>query len=302
MRLSFFILLFILLSFPVCAQWNTIFSDDFNRPDGPLGTPWMLMGDTLYIQSNRIVANTQEYGLMQYIASQYYETTALEAAFNFNNDNDDGRYQFFIGGGDTSTTMGFIAKISDDEISLYQINPELELVNAAYTFSLSSTYKMRLESDYTLGLGRLIIMDDQGTVLTSIQAASSPGAILWCACGIENENAHNKWIDDLSFEYDGSVSVEDRIPHSPVTSVFYPSYPNPFNQDARLTFTLSHSAEVSLAVYDLKARLLDNLFEGIKPAGTHALNFNAAGLPSGIYFVRLTAGNYQQTQKIQLIK
>ena len=44
------------------------------------------------------------------------------------------------------------------------------------------------------------------------------------------------------------------------------------------------------------------LIEGIKSAGTYPVDWNADGYPSGVYFVKLDAGEFTQTQKLMLVK
>ena len=55
-------------------------------------------------------------------------------------------------------------------------------------------------------------------------------------------------------------------------------------------------------VYDVIGNLVKTLSSGWYPAGSHHVIFNATDLSSGIYFARFTTGNYQQTQKLVLMK
>jgi hypothetical protein len=59
---------------------------------------------------------------------------------------------------------------------------------------------------------------------------------------------------------------------------------------------------VRLQVFDLLGRRVATLADGEKPAGRHEVSWRSAGLASGTYFVRLTAGPEAQTQKIQLVR
>ena len=78
--------------------------------------------------------------------------------------------------------------------------------------------------------------------------------------------------------------------------------PNPFNPSTVLSFELRDAGFVELAVYDISGREVAALVEGFHPAGAYEVVFNASNLPSGVYFARLTAGDYSQTQKILLAK
>ncbi|MFH1733646.1 MAG: T9SS type A sorting domain-containing protein [bacterium] len=80
------------------------------------------------------------------------------------------------------------------------------------------------------------------------------------------------------------------------------SYPNPFNPETHLTFSLTNSGQVSLIVYDVSGREVARLLDGFLNMGTHDAIFDASHLPSGIYFARLSADNQVQTQRLLLLK
>ncbi|NQS98018.1 MAG: T9SS type A sorting domain-containing protein [candidate division Zixibacteria bacterium] len=73
-------------------------------------------------------------------------------------------------------------------------------------------------------------------------------------------------------------------------------------QLSAISYQLSVDSYIKLIVYDIAGREVSRLFDGFQPAGKHQTTFDASGLPSGIYFVRLSAGNNIQTQKIALVK
>jgi hypothetical protein len=59
---------------------------------------------------------------------------------------------------------------------------------------------------------------------------------------------------------------------------------------------------VTLKVYDILGREIATLVNEEKPAGEYEVEFNAANLPSGIYFYQLNAGSYSETKKMVLLK
>jgi hypothetical protein len=89
---------------------------------------------------------------------------------------------------------------------------------------------------------------------------------------------------------------------SPLAFSLAPPAPNPFNPNTKLSFSLPENSYVLLSIYDNLGREVLKLIEGWKPAGNFQVPFNAGSLPSGIYFARFTAGDFQQTQKMILIK
>jgi Secretion system C-terminal sorting domain/Cohesin domain len=79
-------------------------------------------------------------------------------------------------------------------------------------------------------------------------------------------------------------------------------YPNPFNPNTRLSYTINESGDISMSIYDLLGNEVTQIENGYKPAGNYSYNFDASNLTSGIYFYRLQAGDYVETKKMLLMK
>jgi predicted lipoprotein with Yx(FWY)xxD motif len=99
----------------------------------------------------------------------------------------------------------------------------------------------------------------------------------------------------------------DDPPKAPEASYLAQNYPNPFNPSTRIAFGLSKPGHVSLNIYDVSGRLVRMLFEGDRPAGnfTELWDGRDAGgrtVASGIYFYRLTAGGFERTKKMALMR
>jgi photosystem II stability/assembly factor-like uncharacterized protein len=82
----------------------------------------------------------------------------------------------------------------------------------------------------------------------------------------------------------------------------FQNYPNPFNASTIITYTLPQPALISLDIYDLLGRKVQSVFDGIQPSGEHSLIWKAEGLSSGIYFYKLTAGDFSETRKMILVR
>jgi len=80
------------------------------------------------------------------------------------------------------------------------------------------------------------------------------------------------------------------------------AYPNPFNPVTTLSYTLPETADVRLSIVDLKGRHVATLVDGLQEAGSHALQVNAAGWSSGLYFALLEADGARATSKLVLSK
>jgi len=96
--------------------------------------------------------------------------------------------------------------------------------------------------------------------------------------------------------------ISDQGTDLPSQFALYPAYPNPFNPTTSIGFSLPVGGKVSLLVFDVSGRQVTELFDGWRPAGRHAVSFDASGLANGVYWVRMQAGKFQQVQKLLLIK
>jgi hypothetical protein len=80
------------------------------------------------------------------------------------------------------------------------------------------------------------------------------------------------------------------------------NYPNPFNPVTTIKFDLPTDNFVTLKIYDMLGREVATLVDNKLSAGTHSLNWNASQFSSGIYFYRLTAGDFKDVKRMILIK
>ena len=88
----------------------------------------------------------------------------------------------------------------------------------------------------------------------------------------------------------------------PSTLGFLECYPNPFNATTTLQYSLLRSSGVTIEIYNIIGQRVTTIVEGIQQAGEHSITWNASGFPSGVYFVRLQAGNHSQSMKMVLLK
>ncbi|MGB2869767.1 MAG: T9SS type A sorting domain-containing protein [Bacteroidota bacterium] len=80
------------------------------------------------------------------------------------------------------------------------------------------------------------------------------------------------------------------------------NFPNPFNPSTVISFQVPVAGNVSLKVFDLLGREVAMLENEEKAAGKYSVNWKASGLPTGVYFYRITAGNFVETKRMMLIK
>jgi hypothetical protein len=80
------------------------------------------------------------------------------------------------------------------------------------------------------------------------------------------------------------------------------NFPNPFNPATMIRYQLPAMREVHLVVYDILGREIQTLVNQRQTTGTYTVTFNASSLATGVYFYRLTAGNFVQTRKLLLLR
>lgn len=80
------------------------------------------------------------------------------------------------------------------------------------------------------------------------------------------------------------------------------NYPNPFNPSTIIGFAVPSKEHIKLAVYDILGQEVQILLDKELEPGAHSINFNAAGLASGIYFYKLSGQSVNITKKMMLTK
>ncbi len=104
-------------------------------------------------------------------------------------------------------------------------------------------------------------------------------------------------------EFDPSIEEVDLEDENiPQQFSLHQNYPNPFNPRTTFSYSLPQSADVTITVYDVHGLSVRILASGNKPAGTFEVSFDATGLPSGIYFYRLEAKGYVETQQMVVLR
>ena len=82
------------------------------------------------------------------------------------------------------------------------------------------------------------------------------------------------------------------------------NYPNPFNPSTQIKYNIPASGFVSLKIYDMLGKEISTLVNDLQAEGEYTVNFNTSGLnlASGVYYYKLTAGNFNDVKMMMLIK
>lgn len=109
-----------------------------------------------------------------------------------------------------------------------------------------------------------------------------------------------KQIDiDGAFSYSDPVEVDMGSPNN---FELAQNFPNPFNPNTSIKFNLPESGNVKLTVFNVLGQEVAVLINGMTEAGSHVVNFDAAGLNSGIYIYRIEADGFNEVRKMTLLK
>jgi len=111
------------------------------------------------------------------------------------------------------------------------------------------------------------------------------------------------WADDFSVTASGGeIAIDGEESPLPEQFSLHQNYPNPFNPTTTIVFDIPQAAKTNITIYDITGRLIDNLVSEYKQPGRYSFVWNASNVPSGMYFVRMTAGNFNSVKKMILLK
>jgi hypothetical protein len=107
------------------------------------------------------------------------------------------------------------------------------------------------------------------------------------------------WAYERALHPEGVKALNTGIPAKYSLSQ---NYPNPFNPTTNIKYSITKESQVTLKVFDVLGKEVENLVNQKQAAGSYEVNFNASKLSSGIYIYRLEAGDFVQSMKMILIK
>jgi hypothetical protein len=121
-------------------------------------------------------------------------------------------------------------------------------------------------------------------------------------CGGSFSVASGLPADNIAHLINRLIGIRRLNEKIPKNFTLYQNFPNPFNPSTRIKFSVVKSSIVSIEVFDVTGRRISTLVNNRFQPGTYEIDFNAAGLSSGVYFYRLRAGDFIQSKKMVLIK
>jgi hypothetical protein len=116
----------------------------------------------------------------------------------------------------------------------------------------------------------------------------------------EVHTSSQMFIDHLELSLDNVSAVDDNF--NKLNFALNQNYPNPFNPSTVISYQVPVTSLVSLKVYDVIGNEVADLVNKVQPAGKYEITFNAADLPSGIYFYQLKTDGFNVVKKMTLLK
>jgi len=108
------------------------------------------------------------------------------------------------------------------------------------------------------------------------------------------------WLAD--YIRNNPLGVEKTVSGIPTSFALEQNYPNPFNPTTNIKYSIPSMSKVSLKVFDILGRQVESLVNETQAPGQYTVTLDAQSLATGVYFYRFTAGSYNATKKLLLIK
>jgi len=124
----------------------------------------------------------------------------------------------------------------------------------------------------------------------------------WTLHAVDNESADTGTIGIFTVHVTHQATAVGDRPVMPGEWVMHEAYPNPFNPSTQIRFDVPVTTNAELKIFNSLGQEVATLLNQNVTAGAHTVYFNAADLPSGLYFAQLRAGSFVSTQKLVLMK
>ncbi len=145
------------------------------------------------------------------------------------------------------------------------------------------------------------------TVLFNYNAPATVGLDTIWSTGIATNSLGNTGGDEWNWSANRSIYVKLATgingTYSEVKDFnLKQNYPNPFNPSTSIGYDIPKESFVELSIYDASGKIVRTLINEEKFAGSYSITFGSEGLASGVYYYKLTAGDFSKTMKMVLLK
>ncbi|MGC8858016.1 MAG: endonuclease [Ignavibacteria bacterium] len=138
----------------------------------------------------------------------------------------------------------------------------------------------------------------EGT-LGLVKIKFKPTAINQTYTGTITVNNSDSTINIVVKGFSNSVinvhKIADKVP---VQFTLHQNYPNPFNSTTKIVFDVPYTSRIKINLYDVAGKMIVDLVDGTYEVGSYDFLFDASFLSTGVYFLRMTSGNFTATKRI----
>jgi len=235
---------------------------------------------------------------------------AYRKLYNYSSTDWDFRGQFSISGG--TTLSSFTSSWIDYTIfrTKFVSMQSIALSQGRYVFSwadssngINGTHKFSQTNDAGNSFITPVISSNTGTGAYSLggthagyRSGSSSDSSITIYSVSPGTNAY------CSYNILSTIGIQQNGNEIPSKYSLGQNHPNPFNPNTEINIKLPQNEFVKLVVYDALGRVVEILLDQSLNAGTYDINWNAGKYSSGVYYYRLTAGNFTETKKMLMIK
>lgn len=271
--------------------WHPVAGLVFQSLSGNAGDSWgtRLLGDNLLLESGRI-----DPALFEIKGELIPSEPGIR-------DLPDGRMKITYG--------GHLPRFIDKSLTFNENNivVSLKFVNASQRFA--EQIPLMLDQNDKLAIqGNEVIFTRDSEVVFVITFTGAE-QIIQSAAQQEGHLRRN-WVTAIgtgSMDYVIQFDTEPTSAHTepdqvPARTALHPNYPNPFNPDTMLSYTVASESHVTLGIYDLKGRRVKTLVDEVQNPGRYEVRFDASNLASGVYISQLRAGGQTSSRLISLLK
>jgi hypothetical protein len=185
-----------------------------------------------------------------------------------------------------------------DETDLEDLISQQTDKRTAYTWRSDNSSFPPGRLDFQIYSNSVMRVEKSFVIQTEIMSADRLTQYGLLQFDTKNASDHFPKVTDYSFNVT-SVVAED---FQPKEVRLEQNYPNPFNPRTTIQYAVNSRQFVNIKVYDVLGTEITTLVNKQLPAGNYKITFDAAELPSGIYFYQLRVGNFIETKKMILLK
>jgi hypothetical protein len=185
---------------------------------------------------------------------------------------------------------------SSSSINVWKFVEDVETVDSLLNFIFSTKYYHNQSNDTLFWSYN----KDVGDIIVNSINSNFWGTANFCIKATDDSNATA--IDSIKIIIQGITGGLSESTQLPDDFALFQNYPNPFNPSTTINYNLPEDKNVKITNFNAKGEEIRKLIDEHKQAGHHSLIFDADDLSSGLYFYKITAGSFNQVNKMLLIK